>query len=84
MEFRLAKRPDKVFFDANMNGFGRTLVSAYSPRPVVGARVAMPLTWEQVGKARPEEFTIFTVPGYLEADGDAWKGFFELHQMLVT
>jgi bifunctional non-homologous end joining protein LigD len=84
MELRLNKRPSLVFFDANMNGFARTLASAYSPRPVPGGRVSMPLTWEQLPNARPEEFTITSVPALLAANGDAWSEMFETRNRLVT
>jgi bifunctional non-homologous end joining protein LigD len=82
IEYRLAKRPDKVFFDAGMNGKTKTLAGAYSPRPVADARVSMPLTWEQLASARPEMFTIATVPDLLAARGDAWQDFGEDRQRL--
>lgn len=71
-EYRLAKRPDKVFFDAGMNGKTKTLAGAFSPRPVVGGRVSFPLRWEELEKAHPEDFTISTVPDIVAARGDAW------------
>lgn len=83
MERALAKRPDRVFFDANMNGFGRTLCSAYSPRPVPGARVSMPIEWDQLEKVRPEDFTILTVPKLLATRGDVWATMLNDRQRLL-
>lgn len=84
MEIRLAKRPDKVFFDANMNGFGRTLASAYSPRPVHDARISMPVSWDRLPEVRPTDFTIATVLETLERQDDAWDGFLSDRQRLVN
>jgi len=82
MELRLNKRPNLVFFDANMNGRGRTLASAYSPRPVPGGRASMPLAWDLLEKSHPEDFTIQTIPDLLKDRGDAWAGFLEDRQRL--
>ncbi|HEY0868287.1 MAG TPA: DNA ligase D, partial [Fimbriimonas sp.] len=82
METRLNKRPRKVFFDANMNGYGRTLASAYSPRPVPDARVSMPVDWNRLPYVRPGMFTIATVPAMLAEHGDLWKGSLDLRQHL--
>lgn len=82
METRLDKRPSKVFFDANMNGLSRTLAGAYSPRPVPGGRVSMPLDWDQLEKVHPEDFTIQTVPDLLSRQGDAWAGMLRDRQSL--
>lgn len=83
LETRLAKRPAKVFFDANMNGGAKTLAAAYSPRPTPDARVSMPLDWEVLDKVRPEDFTIRTVPDILAAKGDAWAKIDSDWQLLV-
>lgn len=48
-EYRIAKRPaDRVLVDYNQNAWGRTLASAYSPRPRPGATVSAPLTWDEL------------------------------------
>ncbi len=59
-----------VFLDYNQNARDRTVASAWSLRPVPGARVSMPLTWEQVPDAELGDFTIWSVPELLAQHGD--------------
>jgi hypothetical protein len=59
-----------VFLDYNQNAKDRTVCSAYSVRPRPDARVSAPLTWAEVDEARPEEFTLRTMPARFAALGD--------------
>jgi bifunctional non-homologous end joining protein LigD len=59
-----------VFIDYNQNARDRTIASAYSVRPTPDARVSCPLEWDEVGKARLQDFTIETVPERLKTSGD--------------
>src|SRR5665648_81958 len=68
------ERGQKVFVDYNQANRDRTIASAYSPRPLPGAPVSMPVPWEQLADVRPGDFTVRTVPAILAADGDAWVG----------
>jgi bifunctional non-homologous end joining protein LigD len=68
------ERGQKVFVDFNQANRDRTIASAYSPRPLPGAPVSMPVVWERLPDVRPGDFTIRTVPAILAADGDAWAG----------
>jgi len=63
-----------VFVDFNQNAKDRTVASAWSVRPVPGARVSTPLTWEEVPGCRPEELTLHTVPARYAERGDPWAG----------
>jgi DNA ligase D-like protein (predicted polymerase) len=63
-----------VFVDFNQNAFDRTVASAYSVRATPDARVSTPLSWEEVGDCRPEEFTVATVPRRFDDYGDPWRG----------
>ena len=47
-----------VFVDYNQNARDRTVASVYSVRPVPDARVAMPLSWDEVPDVDPSVFTI--------------------------
>src|SRR5215218_3115797 len=48
-EYRIAKRPaGRVLVDYNQNAWGRTLASAYSPRPRPLATVSAPVTWDEL------------------------------------
>ncbi len=66
------ERGEKIFVDFNQANRDRTIASAYSPRPLPGAPVSMPVSWEQLRDVAPAEFTVRTVPSLLATDGDAW------------
>jgi DNA ligase D len=68
------ERGQKVFVDFNQANRDRTIASAYSPRPLPGAPVSMPLPWERLTDVEPGDFTIRTAPAILAAEGDAWAG----------
>ena len=63
-----------VFVDFNQNAKDRTVASAYSVRPVPGARVSTPLRWDEVAGCRPEQLTVHTVPQRFAERGDPWAG----------
>ncbi|WP_168581385.1 non-homologous end-joining DNA ligase [Gephyromycinifex aptenodytis] len=67
-------RGEKIFVDFNQANRDRTIASAYSPRPLPGAPVSTPLSWEELIGADPASFTIRTVPALLRERGDAWRG----------
>jgi DNA ligase D-like protein (predicted polymerase) len=67
------ERGERIFIDFNQNCRDRTIASAYSLRPIVGAPVSTPLTWEELAEVTdPREFNLFTVPERLAGSGDAW------------
>jgi bifunctional non-homologous end joining protein LigD len=68
-----AGRAGRVFIDTNRNALGQHLVAPYSPRARPGATVSFPVEWKELGKVQPEDFTIRTVPGILQRDGDRWR-----------
>ncbi|GGJ24002.1 non-homologous end-joining DNA ligase [Paenarthrobacter histidinolovorans] len=68
------ERGESVFVDFNQNAKDRTVASAYSIRSRPDARVSMPLTWDEVRSARPEQFTVRTVPERFAAIGDPHSG----------
>ncbi len=59
-----------VFLDYNQNAKDRTVASAYSVRPRPDARVSAPLTWEELDRCQPEEFTLGTMPARFASIGD--------------
>jgi bifunctional non-homologous end joining protein LigD len=73
-EYRIAKRPaGRVLVDYNQNAWGRTLASAYSPRPRPAATVSAPITWEELeAGARIEDFDLRNMPARVAAVGDLW------------
>ncbi|HIZ38032.1 MAG TPA: non-homologous end-joining DNA ligase [Candidatus Ruania gallistercoris] len=68
------ERGEKIFVDFNQANRDRTIASAYSPRPLDGAPVSMPVRWDDLGEIATADFTVRTVPGLLDSDGDAWAG----------
>ncbi len=66
------ERDDKVFVDFNQACRDRTLAAAYSPRPLPGAPVSTPVTWEELPGLDPTQFTIHSVPERVTTHGDPW------------
>jgi bifunctional non-homologous end joining protein LigD len=83
MDWAVEKRTGKIFFDHNMNGRGRTLNAAYSPRRIPGAWVATPVTWEELGDVEPGRFTLSTMPRRLGDNGDPWQGILQARHDLT-
>ncbi len=77
------ERGERIFVDFNQNCRDRTIASAYSLRPIAGAPVSTPMTWDELaGVTDPGEFNLFTVPERL-ADGDPWAGIDDVHHDLT-
>ena len=72
MEWSVRKRKGKVFFDHNMNTRGKNMASIYSLRPLPGAPVSTPVSWEELPHVYPADFTIETAPERFERAGDLW------------
>ncbi len=66
------ERGERIFVDFNQACRDRTIASAYSPRPLPGAPVSMPVSWTELSTVSPGDFTVLTVPDVLEDRGDAW------------
>jgi DNA ligase D-like protein (predicted polymerase) len=72
------ERGERIFVDFNQNCRDRTIASAYSLRPLLGAPVSTPVTWAELsGLTDPKDFNLFTVPDRL-ADGDPWAAIDEV------
>jgi bifunctional non-homologous end joining protein LigD len=59
-----------VFVDYNQNAKDRTVASAYSVRPKPDARVSAPVSWEELQRYDPADFTLLTMPARFKAVGD--------------
>ncbi len=68
------ERGERVFVDFNQACRDRTMASAYSPRPLPGAPVSMPVPWPQLLQTRPGDYTVRTVPAIVADQGDPWEG----------
>ena len=76
-EWSKAKRRG-VLVDANQNGEGKTIASAYSVRPRPGAPVSTPLAWDEV--VAELDPGAFTMPVVLERVGRLG----DLHEPMLT
>ncbi len=65
-------REGKVFLDSTRAG-GATVVAAYSPRIRPGVPVSFPVTWDQLDRVAPRDFTVHTA-ARLIAGGAPWAG----------
>lgn len=69
----IQKRGEKIYLDYLQNRHGQLIVSPYSVRPLAGATVSMPLTWDEVNPdldQRRFAFTIKTAAARMETLGD--------------
>jgi len=73
-----------VLIDANQNGEGKTIASAYSVRPRPGAPVSTPLRWDEVdGSTDPASFTMDVVRERVRTLGDLHAGMLSTRQSLA-
>lgn len=78
---RKAKRTDKIFIDWIRNGRGATSIAPYSLRARIGAKVSMPITWNELETVEPNGVDMAGAVLRLEK-ADPWNGFFEVNQHL--
>lgn len=78
------KREGRIFIDYLRNGTGATAVVPYSTRAKLGAPVATPLHWQEVGPdIHSTTFTISNIGQRLtELESDPWQDYLALQQKL--
>jgi bifunctional non-homologous end joining protein LigD len=64
------EREGKVFLDSTRSG-GATVVAAYSPRIRPGVPVSFPVSWDDLDRVTPADFTIHNAAGLLNG-ADPW------------
>jgi bifunctional non-homologous end joining protein LigD len=72
LEARKAKRGHRVLIDIQRNAYGQTAVPPYAVRARGGAPVATPITWDELGRVEPDQYTIRTIGRRLSRGGDRW------------
>ena len=73
-----------VLIDANQNGQGKTIASAYSVRPGPGAPVSTPLQWREVNETLdPHAFTMDVVLERVRRHGDLYRPVLDERQRLA-
>ena len=63
-----------VLLDYNQNAKDRTVAAAYSIRPKPDARVSAPVSWDEVERCDPADFTLATMPARFAKVGDRHAG----------
>ena len=67
------ERGARVFVDFNQNAPHKTVFGAWCVRPRVGGQVSTPIGWDELPDVDPDELTLATVPGRVDALGDPWE-----------
>lgn len=78
---RKASRVGKIFIDWIRNGRGATSIAPYSLRARKGAKVSMPIAWDELNTVNPDGINMSEALLRIAGD-DPWKDFFMNNQML--
>jgi bifunctional non-homologous end joining protein LigD len=73
LEQRKARRGPRVYVDLGRNAYAQTAVAPYAVRARPGAPVAVPLDWDELGRAEPRRFTVHNVFRRLARKRDPWS-----------
>ncbi|MCK8643657.1 non-homologous end-joining DNA ligase [Mycobacterium colombiense] len=77
-------RGERIFIDFNQNARDRTMASAYSVRRTAIATVSMPLTWDELASAEPDDYTMATVPDLVAHRQDPWTAMDNVAQSIAS
>jgi DNA ligase D-like protein (predicted polymerase) len=79
------RREGKVYLDFLQNRRSQTVVPPYVVRPLRGASVSTPLSWDELEQAdlSPQRFTLQTVPERVQTRGDLFRPALEDRQDLL-
>lgn len=78
----IEKRKGRIYLDAVQNGRGKTLPSPYSLRATSTATVSTPVTFEELPRIAPQNFTIQNIESRLKKVGDLLEPFYTCSQAL--
>ena len=78
---RKEKRKNKIFIDWIRNGRDATSIAPYSIRARKGAKVSMPIAWEELETVAPDGVGMADALQRIGND-DPWKSFFQMNQRL--
>jgi DNA primase len=76
------ERGKRIFIDFNQNARDRTFASAYSVRRTTIATVSMPLSWDELADANPDDYTIATAAEFVAGRDDPWAGINSVDQSI--
>ena len=66
-------REGKIYFDWLQMWHGKSMITAYSARAVKSAAVSTPIEWNELGRIRPEMFTLKNIAARMEQKGDLFE-----------
>ena len=78
---RKNKRSGKIFIDWIRNARGATSIAPYSLRARKGAKVSMPISWDELDTIAPDGIDMEKALLRIH-NNDPWKDFFNIEQML--
>lgn len=78
---RKVNRKNRIFIDWIRNGRGATSIAPYSIRARKGARVSMPIRWDELDAIKPDGVTMADALAGIRG-ADPWEGFFRNSQLL--
>ena len=83
-EWQKSRRDGLARLDYTQNAWNKTLVAPYSVRPVRGAAVSAPITWDELDdpELRPDRWTLRTIQDRVESLGDLFAPALTLEQEL--
>ena len=83
-EWEKTRRGGLARLDYTQNAFNKTLVAPYAVRPMAGAPVSAPISWDELDdpSLRPNGWTIRTILSRLAARGDLFAPALHLEQVL--
>ena len=76
------ERGKRIFIDFNQNARDRTFASAYSVRRTEIATVSMPLSWDELATANPDDYTIATAAELVANRDDPWADIDSVQQSI--
>jgi DNA ligase D len=77
------ERGARVFVDYNQNAPHKTVFGAWSVRARPSAQVSTPVSWEELDRIHPDQFTIASVAERLAAAGNPWQDMNDQPQSLA-
>jgi DNA ligase D len=78
------ERGKRIFIDFNQNARDRTMASPYSVRRTPIATVSMPLSWDELAGADPDDYPMATVPDLVGRREDPWAGMDDQAQSIAV
>lgn len=79
---RKSSRRGKIFIDWIRNGRGATSISPYSLRARDGARVSLPISWEELDTVAPDGIGMEEALARVRRGEDPWRDFYRIEQRM--